>query len=164
MLGKEKTGTMQNDGLVIRLAEIGDIEAIEQIALSNCKNPWNLIQFEEELEYAFSYLYCAELNFEIVGFVNMHIAAEDAHINEIAVDGIYRRRGIGDRLMHRCIEEAMSQGCEEISLEVREKNRAALGLYLSMGFQVIGTRPRFYRNPEDNAVILKMNLKEDELL
>lgn len=152
-----------SDDIVIRFAERGDVDAIEQIAQQSCKNPWNYQQLHEELDFDFTYLYCAELDGEVVGFADMHIAGGDAHINEIAVRGVYRRRGIGDRLMHACIEEAMRQECGVLTLEVREKNLPARGLYESLGFSIVGVRPRFYKNPDDNAVVMRMNLGEDIL-
>lgn len=148
----------RNDGLRIRPAGARDIDAIEEIAQLNSKNPWNREQLREELDFDFSHLYCAELDGGIVGFIDMHVAGGEAHINELAVRGVYRRRGIGDRLVHRCIEEAIELQCGVITLEVREKNRPARGLYNSFGFSVVGVRPCFYKKPDDNAILMYMAL------
>ncbi len=40
-------------------------------------------------------------------------------------------------------------------LEVRESNRAAINLYLSMGFEIVGTRPEYYRDPAEAAIVMR---------
>ena len=72
----------------------------------------------------------------------------------IAVLPEYRGRGYSRKLMERLEESARAAGAQELTLEVRESNEAALHLYKSCGFRVEAVRKDYYRNPKENALIL----------
>jgi ribosomal-protein-alanine N-acetyltransferase len=65
-----------------------------------------------------------------------------------------RERGIGSRLLLHAMKCEGEAGVESLFLEVREKNTAARRLYSSAGFAEIGFRKNYYKNPDDNAVIM----------
>ncbi|MGH2927484.1 MAG: ribosomal protein S18-alanine N-acetyltransferase, partial [Solirubrobacteraceae bacterium] len=74
------------------------------------------------------------------------------HLMNIAVEPRMRRRGIARALLEQMIERA---GPElEYTLEVRTSNAAAIALYESFGFRSAGTRPRYYRDNGEDAVIM----------
>jgi ribosomal protein S18 acetylase RimI-like enzyme len=56
----------------------------------------------------------------------------------VAVDTAWRGRGVGRALVTALIERARSDGIEALSLSVDAANAAAIGLYLSVGFQTVG--------------------------
>jgi ribosomal-protein-alanine N-acetyltransferase len=82
----------------------------------------------------------------------MNIVAGDGSIGNILVDLPFRRRGIGRQLLARMLEDLASE-VEIFSLEVRQSNTAAIGLYESMGFTMAGKRPDFYEKPREDALI-----------
>jgi ribosomal protein S18 acetylase RimI-like enzyme len=57
------------------------------------------------------------------------------NIHDVIVLPEYRGQGIGKRLMTALIEEAENRHCSRITLEVREDNPKAQGLYKSLGFE-----------------------------
>ena len=69
-----------------------------------------------------------------------------------------RRRGIGGLLVEAVLEEARSRGVAQISLEVREGNRGAQGLYRSRGFAIVGRRPGYYSDPIEAALVMRRSL------
>ena len=81
-------------------------------------------------------------------------ALDEAQITNIAVHPEQRRRGYGRGLLRGLIEEGMRQGCTEFSLEVRASNQAAISLYERDGYAIAGRRPRFYRNPTEDAFVM----------
>jgi ribosomal-protein-alanine N-acetyltransferase len=70
----------------------------------------------------------------------------------IAVDPPWRRRGIGTALLSRLIERAGTG--ESYTLEVRPSNPGAIALYERFGFRSAGTRPRYYRDTGEDALIM----------
>jgi ribosomal-protein-alanine N-acetyltransferase len=55
----------------------------------------------------------------------------------IAVDGMYRRQGIGTQLLDTSIEEMRLNNIDEVRLYVNKNNRPALALYRLFGFVVV---------------------------
>ncbi|HEX9681017.1 MAG TPA: GNAT family N-acetyltransferase, partial [Anaerolineales bacterium] len=70
------------------------------------------------------------------------------------VDPAYRRKGIGERLLRAALECAADQGAELATLEVRASNDAALELYRKHAFEVVGRRPRYYRDNGEDALLM----------
>jgi ribosomal-protein-alanine N-acetyltransferase len=70
----------------------------------------------------------------------------------IAVDPPRRRRGIGAAMLEAVIERAGR--AESFTLEVRPSNPGAIVLYERFGFRIAGTRPRYYQDTGEDAVIM----------
>lgn len=80
---------------------------------------------------------------------------EETHITLLMVDPDYRRRGLGQCLLWGLLMDAHQRGDRQwTTLEVRVTNTAALQLYQGFGFAVVGTRPRYYDQPVEDAIIL----------
>ena len=80
--------------------------------------------------------------------------SDSCFVDNIAVYPEYRRQGVGTALLKIAALTADVMGTDFISLEVRESNYAAIELYRSMGFEVMGMRKNFYRRPQENALIM----------
>ena len=74
------------------------------------------------------------------------------HLMNIAVDPSQRRRGIGHALLEQMIDRGGPE--EQYTLEVRTSNTPAIALYERFGFLPAGTRPRYYRDTGEDAVIM----------
>jgi ribosomal-protein-alanine N-acetyltransferase len=90
----------------------------------------------------------------IVGYGGLWLTFEDAHVTTIAVDPDHRGRGVGELLLNALIDHAYELGAKQITLEVRVSNTAAQRLYLKYGFQPAGTRPRYYTDNGEDALIM----------
>ena len=73
----------------------------------------------------------------------------------VAVDGDYRRQGVGKMLIETLVEHLKARGSHCLTLEVRDSNTPARNLYASLGFSEIGRRKNYYRNPREDALILR---------
>ena len=73
----------------------------------------------------------------------------------------FRRRGLGKFLLTNTLDEAKQAGIENVFLEVRPSNNAAIMLYEQLGFNQIGTRKDYYpaKSGREDAVILAKNLE-----
>lgn len=93
---------------------------------------------------------------ELAGFIVARLIADELHINNIAVRPLWRRRGIGERLLEQGLAWGVENGSKQALLEVRSGNRAAQALYRRCGFHVTGRRRRYYRTPVEDALIMKL--------
>ncbi|MBP1555863.1 MAG: ribosomal protein S18-alanine N-acetyltransferase [Oscillospiraceae bacterium] len=146
---------------IIRKALPEDSTAVYVIENEISRHPWTEDQIREEIEFVQAFTCVCEADGRIVGFATMQNAAEFAHINELGVLASHRRRGIGRMLMEDIIRESLERGCEFISLEVRESNDPAQALYRSFGFRQEGLRKGFYRDPQEDGLVLVKKLKEE---
>ena len=92
----------------------------------------------------------------------MLYAPFEGQITNIAVAPDARRHGYGRAILDALIQDAEKKGLEQISLEVRESNEAAIALYRAFGFFVAGVRKNFYKHPTENGLVMLKTLKEDK--
>jgi ribosomal protein S18 acetylase RimI-like enzyme len=78
----------------------------------------------------------------------------------LAVAPDARRRGLGGALLRAGIAALRHRRVSEVFLEVREPNRSAQALYLSHGFRPVGQRASYYRNPREDALVLRLALEQ----
>jgi [ribosomal protein S18]-alanine N-acetyltransferase len=136
----------------ITKAELPQIKLIDQACLGGF---WSLEAYEQEIERPNSHL-LAMLNTEniVLGFGCLWSILEEAHITMLAVRPEYQRRGLGRYLVYGLLSAAHEQGLEWATLEVRASNQAAIALYQSFDFTIIGTRPKYYQVSEEDALVL----------
>lgn len=90
------------------------------------------------------------------GFVIARVVGEEWEIENIAIAGPARRRGLGARLLGELLDLARAQGATAILLEVRESNHAARALYEKWAFLESGRRPRYYEDPHEDAILYRL--------
>jgi ribosomal-protein-alanine N-acetyltransferase len=88
----------------------------------------------------------------------LSIAADEGYILNVAVLPEYRRKGIGEALVRYVITGFGDLAF--VTLEVRPSNTAAVALYQKLGFERVGERKNYYRNPDENALLLTKFFKE----
>ncbi|HMH13071.1 MAG TPA: GNAT family N-acetyltransferase [Edaphobacter sp.] len=81
-----------------------------------------------------------------------------AELESVAVAASARRAGVGRALCAAVIDWCRAQGAQAIELEVRAASSGAIALYSGLGFVVEGRRPRYYREPMDDAVLMRLKL------
>jgi [ribosomal protein S18]-alanine N-acetyltransferase len=96
---------------------------------------------------------------DLRGFLSARVSAGELHINNIGVHLGARRRGVGRALMDVAVSEALRQGARTAFLEVRAGNVAAQSLYRRYGFAVVGRRRLYYRDPPEDALLMKAVLE-----
>ena len=91
----------------------------------------------------------------VVGFIVGQLLEDEWEIENIAVTGVARRRGLGSRLVNELLDLVRNRGGKTVFLEVRESNRAARSLYEKWGFLEVGRRKMYYQDPAEDALVLK---------
>ena len=74
----------------------------------------------------------------------------------------YRGRGVSTLLMQALVDHCKATDCTLLTLEVRESNEPALGLYRSFGFALQGKRRNYYTDPREDALIMTLFFKEEQ--
>jgi ribosomal-protein-alanine N-acetyltransferase len=94
---------------------------------------------------------------ELQGFVIARVVGKEWEIENIAVAGPARRRGLGTRLLGELLDSARAKGAAAVFLEVRESNQAARALYEKWAFRESGRRPRYYKDPAEVAILYRLD-------
>ncbi|MGA2905878.1 MAG: ribosomal protein S18-alanine N-acetyltransferase [Candidatus Korobacteraceae bacterium] len=95
---------------------------------------------------------------QILGFVIARCAAEEWEIENLVVAREQQRRGLGSALVRELVQEARQFGATSVLLEVRQSNRAARKLYEKLGFSESGRRKSYYRDPPEDALLLRISI------
>ena len=142
----------------IRVAESGDVAGMLEVERACFGDPWSVRAIREAVQAETSQAFIAEGTGRLLGFVLARTSGPEAEILDLAVLPTVRRRGIARALLRAVREAVQRLGVEEIYLEVRESNRAAISLYEGEGYRPVGMRHRYYRNPAENALVLRVAL------
>lgn len=131
---------------------VPQVAALEQICFSA---PWSESSVAGELSNPLScWLVCVE-NGTVLGYVGAQTVLGETDMMNLAVIPQVRRQGIAEGLILNLVEELKKQGSHCLSLEVRASNAPARALYEKLGFAQVGRRPNYYRNPKEDALILR---------
>ena len=95
----------------------------------------------------------------VTGFAVACLLRPQAELESIAVAEAEQRQGIGRKLFFRLVEELTVAGVREVLLEVRASNQRARDFYRSLGWIETGIRPRYYADPEEDAVLMSLKLE-----
>lgn len=139
----------------IRLMDYSDVKQVSEIEKQTFTSPWSEASFKETIVRDDTIYLAAYENEEIAGYCGLWQSLDEADITNVAVKEEYRGRHIAKAMLTKLIELGVSKGIETFMLEVRESNKNAIGLYLGLGFEVVGIRKSYYQRPVENAVIMR---------
>ena len=137
-------------------AHVAELARLEQLCFSE---PWSEAGLAAELNNETAFFRVAEDgDGTVLGYVGMHCVAGECYIDNVAVFPQARRRGAASALLADLVAWAKANACAFVTLEVRPSNTGAIALYEKFGFAEVGRRRRFYRDPEEDGLILTLNL------
>lgn len=140
--------------LTIRRARLQDLDQIAACENACFEDPWSFAMLYEDIcETAAALYLVAAIGDEIIGYAGTHIVIDESHITNLCIRPGYRRQGYGRTLLRALMDLSQEEGAEAVTLEVRVSNRAALHLYLQMGFTIAGIRRNYYEGREDAYVM-----------
>lgn len=126
---------------------------IESQAFSD---PWPASAFADLLVQPYARLTVAlDARRVLCGYCIMLHVLDEGEIANVAVMPSRRRRGIAARLLDDALTTAAALNLATVFLEVRLSNDPARGLYASRGFEPIGRRRAYYREPLEDALVLR---------
>lgn len=136
------------------------LEAVAELERLCFSEPWSENALTFLLGDTALGLVALDENGRAIAYVGMLIAPDEGQITCVAVHPSARRQGLGRALIDRLILEAAARGLEQISLEVRVSNEAAIALYERAGFYRAGVRRNFYRKPTEDALVMLRKLQD----
>ena len=131
---------------------ITGVAELEKICFSD---PWSEKSVASELENELALWLVAEEGGFVAGYIGSQTVLGETDMMNIAVHPNFRRRGIAESLVVSLVQELRSVDSKSLTLEVRASNDPAIGLYRKLGFIQAGRRPGYYRNPKEDALILR---------
>ena len=131
---------------------VPQVAALEKLCFAD---PWSEMSIASELQNLWSYWLVAVSGDTVVGYIGSQSSIDEADVMNVAVQPVFRRQGIAESLISTLVEELKKRGIHALMLEVRASNAPAIALYEKLGFQQVGLRKNYYRNPKEDALILR---------
>ena len=131
---------------------VAQVAALEKQCFSD---PWSESSVASELSNPLSAWLVAMDGDVLAGYVGSQSVMGESDMMNIAVDAHYRRQGIAQALVEALVAQLKEKGNHSLTLEVRISNQPAIALYEKLGFEQVGKRPNYYRNPKEDALILR---------
>jgi ribosomal-protein-alanine N-acetyltransferase len=136
---------------------------IMEIERTSFPSPWSLSAFRQEVNCPISHLWALLIDEAFAGYICFWMFSGEIHLMNIAVDPLRRGTGLGSHLLYKMIEAGLSKGMKRAWLEVRPSNLVAKGLYKKVGFREISRRPRYYRDTNEDGIIMSRSLFREEV-
>jgi ribosomal-protein-alanine N-acetyltransferase len=135
-----------------------DLDGILAVDAATFERPWTREMYVwEETHSDVARFYVARDGASIVAYCAGWVIFDELHINNLAVDPAWRRRGVASALLRFVLAEAGAEGALRATLEVRRSNEPARKLYERFGFAFAGVRAGYYREPVEDALVLWRN-------
>ncbi len=135
------------------------IPAVAQLEKMCFASPWSENSLELLTREGIGMGMVCQADGKVCAYGGMLCVLDEGQITNIATHPDYRRLGYGRAIVEAFKKHAKYNGFNTISLEVRESNKAAIGLYSSLGFKVTGKRRDFYTKPTEDALIMICEIK-----
>ncbi len=132
-----------------------DIYRLEQECF---KDYWSFESVKKDIENDMTIWIAALDGNSLVGYINAVCLCGEAELNRIAVKSGYRNCRIGQTLIEMMTDKLRQKNCSKVFLEVRQSNIAALSLYRHNGFETVGLRKKYYSDPSEDAIVMKLEI------
>ena len=133
-------------------SHVSQIAQLEKICFSD---PWSENSIASELGNKLAFWLVATEGEKVAGYIGSQTVMDETDMMNVAVHPDFRRQGIAEALVNGLVEHLKGMGSHCLTLEVRASNAPAIALYEKLGFSEIGRRRNYYRNPREDALILR---------
>ena len=133
-------------------SHVAQIAQPEKICFSD---PWSEKSVASELDNKLAFWLVAAEGDTVAGYIGSQTVIDETDMMNVAVHPDFRRQGIAEALVNALVENLKKMGSRCLTLEVRASNAPAIALYGKLGFAEIGRRKNYYRNPREDALILR---------
>ena len=137
---------------IMNPAHVAQIAQLEKVCFSD---PWSEKSIASELDNPLAFWLVALEGQTVAGYIGSQTVMDETDMMNVAVHPEFRRKGIGQALINTLVEHLQKAGSRCLTLEVRASNAAAIALYAKLGFSEVGRRKNYYRNPREDALILR---------
>lgn len=134
-------------------AHVAAVAELEKICFGT--EAWHEQSVASELENELSFWLVAMDGETLAGYVGSQTVLGETDMMNVAVHPDFRRKGIAESLILELVEALKERKSHCLMLEVRASNFGAIKLYEKLGFREVGRRKNYYRNPREDALILR---------
>lgn len=131
------------------------VAAVARLEAVCFADPWSERSVASEVNNPLSLWLVALEGDCVVGYIGSQTVLDESDMMNVAVHPDHRRRGVAEALVLALCEALKQRGSGCLTLEVRASNEPAKALYGKLGFELAGRRPNYYRNPREDALILR---------
>ena len=132
--------------------EVPQVAELEKLCFAM---PWSEKSVAGELDNPLALWLVAMEGDRLAGYVGSQTVMDETDMMNLAVAPQFRRQGVGEALVNALTASLKEMGSRCLTLEVRDSNEAARALYGKLGFREIGRRRGYYRDPREDALILR---------
>lgn len=136
-----------------------DLDRVLEIEQKSFEQPYSREILAQELKIKVAHLLVATFRRQVIGYIDFWLVADEMELTSIAVHPDFKRSGVGDQLMTAMMRFAEENEAAFVYLDVRVSNLPAQRLYAKFGFQVVGVRRRYYSDNQEDALIMKREMK-----
>ena len=149
----------------LRRMKVEDVKAVAQLDRLSFSLPWPERSFHFEVTAnPASRCWVAESRGQIIGVIVAWLLVDEIHIATIATHPDFRRQGIAQALLAHVLRTGAEEGAVSSFLEVRASNFSAQAMYRKFGYEAAGRRPRYYKDNDEDAILMTLeNLKVENL-
>lgn len=141
--------------IIIREMNVDDIDDVLEVEKVSFSTPWSKESFIQEIkENKLARYIIAQVDEKVVAYGGMWLILDEAHITNVAVATGFRNMGIGQMIIDGLINICNELIINHMTLEVRKSNYPAIKLYKNNRFVEIGTRPGYYADTKEDAIIM----------
>ena len=133
----------------------GHVKAVAELEAICFSDPWSENSVASELKNKLALWLVAEEEGRVAGYIGSQTCGDESDVMNVAVHPDFRRRGIAEALVNSLVEELKAIESRCLTLEVRASNVPAISLYEKLGFVEVGRRKNYYRNPKEDALIMR---------
>lgn len=132
---------VNDDTFTLRRLQEDDLLRMKAIEQRSHAHPWS----EQDLRSSLAAHSCIGLQHEhnCIAYAVLSFVVGEAELLLFVVDTPWRGRGIGKMFLQRVLDCAQARA-RTVFLEVRLSNAVAIGLYESLGFNLVGSRANYY--------------------
>lgn len=144
--------------LVLRTMREDDLPQLLAIEDESFQTPWTAEAFRQELQTPGAWArVAADGEGHLIGYLVCRLLFDVWHVLDLAVSPTYRGCGVARLLLEELLHVAASSG-DDVTLEVRPSNAAALALYRGLGFVERGRRSGYYDDTQEDALIMTVDI------
>ena len=133
-------------------SHVSQVAELEKICFSD---PWSERSIASELDNKLAFWLVATEGETVAGYIGSQTVMDETDMMNVAVHPDFRRQGIAETLINTLTDHLKRMGSHCLTLEVRASNVPAIALYEKLGFAESGRRKNYYRNPREDALILR---------
>ena len=140
--------------MIVKMNE-SHVKAVAELEKICFSDPWSENSVASELKNKLALWLVAEEEGSVAGYIGSQTCGDESDVMNVAVHPDFRRRGIAESLVNALVEQLKAIESRCLTLEVRVSNVPAISLYEKLGFSEVGRRKNYYRNPREDALIMR---------